>query len=104
MKRVRKWSIVAAVLLIVTMLAGCGEAAKTEFKAPNETFSIQMDETWSAETMQDNILAIFSKDETRGIIVIQFAKNLGYNDVAQAKDEVESTFTMNNVTAAEAPA
>lgn len=104
MKRVRKWSIVAAVLLIVTMLAGCGEVAKTEFKAPNETFSIQMDETWSAETMQDNILAIFSKDETRGIIVIQFAKNLGYNDVAQAKDEVESTFTMNNVTAAEAPA
>ena len=40
MKRVRKWSIVAAVLLIVTMLAGCGEAAKTEFKAPKDRKSV----------------------------------------------------------------
>lgn len=104
MKRARKWSVIMAVLLVVVMLAGCGEEAKKEFKAPNETFSIQMDESWSPENMQDNILAIFSKDETRGIIVIQFAKNLGYSDVADVKDEVESTFTMNNVTSAEAPA
>lgn len=104
MKKMKKWAVVTAVLLVVAMFAGCGEVAKTEFQAPNETFSIQMDETWNTETMQDNILAIFNKNDTKCIIVVQFVKSLGYTDVAQAKDEVESIFTMNNVTAAKAPA
>ncbi|WWR16628.1 DUF1266 domain-containing protein [Lachnospiraceae bacterium JLR.KK008] len=105
MKTKKKWSVIVAVLLVVTMLAGCGETVKKEFKAENETFSIQMDETWSAESMgDDGILAIFSKDETRGIIVAQFPKNMGYSDMETVKDSVETTFTMNSVTAAEAPA
>lgn len=105
MKMKKRWSVIVAVLLVVAMLAGCGEVAKKEFKAENETFSIQMDESWSPESMGDpGILAIFSKDETRGIIVAQFPKSLGYADMETIKDSVETTFTMNNVTGAEAPA
>ena len=74
-KKTRKWSLLIAVMLIVTMLAGCGSEAQKEFVAPNETYSIMMDESWSPEDMYDDgILAIFSKDETRGIVVIQFPK------------------------------
>ncbi len=73
--RARKLSVLLAVMLVVTMLVGCGEAAQTQFTAPNGTYSIMMDETWSAESMgDDSILAIFSKDETRGIVVMQFPK------------------------------
>lgn len=87
------------------MLAGCGQTATKEFKAPNETFSIQMDESWSTEDMQnDGILAIFSKDDTRGILICQFLKSVGYSDVEMVKDEVETIFTMNSVTSAETPA
>lgn len=105
MKRMKRWSVIMAVLLVVTMLAGCGQAATKEFKAPNETFSIQMDESWSTEDMQnDGILAVFSKDDTRGVLVIQFPKNEGYSDMEDVKDAVETTFTMHSVTGAEAPA
>ncbi len=106
--RARKWSVLIAVMLIVTMLAGCGSAAQAEFVAPNGSYSIMMDETWSAEDMyDDSILAIFSKDETRGIVVMQFPKE-GFEDYYSGIDDikmaVELTFDMNAVTSADAPA
>ena len=106
--RARKLSVLLAVMLVVTMLVGCGEAAQTQFTAPNGTYSIMMDETWSAESMgDDSILAIFSKDETRGIVVMQFPKEGMedyYSSIDDIKGAVEMTFTMNSVTSADAPA
>lgn len=105
MKQTKKWSVIVAVMLIVAMLTGCGTAATKEFQAANETFSIQMDESWSTEDMQDDgVLAIFSQDGTRGIIVMQYPKSMGYSDIEDVKDSVETTFTMHSVASAEAPA
>lgn len=105
--RTGKWSILVAVLLVAAMLTGCGSVAQTEFVAPNESFSIMMDENWSAEDMYDDgILAIFSKDETRGIVVMQFPKE-GMEDYYSSVDDiranVEATFTMESAASAEAP-
>ena len=107
-KQTRKWSLLIAVMLIVTMLAGCGSEAQKEFVAPNETYSIMMDESWSPEDMYDDgILAIFSKDETRGIVVIQFPKEGMedyYSSIDDIKSNVEQTFTMDTVTGVTGPA
>ncbi len=107
-KKTRKLSLLIAVIMIVTMLAGCGSEAQKEFTAPNGTYTIMMDESWSPEDMYDDgILAIFSKDETKGIVVIQFPKEGMedyYSSVDDIKSNVEQTFTMNTVTDATAPA
>ena len=102
----RKWSVLIAVMLVVTMLAGCGAEAQTTFTAPNGTYSIQMDESWSAEDMGDEYtLVIFSKDETRGIIVMQFVKDeWEIGDISEVKSAIEYTYSMNSVASADAPA
>ena len=106
MKNIKKMAVIMAVVMMIASLTGCGEMVTKEFKAPNETFSIQMDEKWSPEDMQDDgTLAIFNKSGTEGIVVMQFPKNSEYavGDMENLKTVVRTSLSMNNVTDAEAP-
>lgn len=102
----KKSAVLLVAVMLMALLAGCGEVVMKEFKAPNETFSIWMDETWGAEDMgNDGALAIFNKSGTEGIVIIQFRKNSEFavSDIDGAKEAAATVLSMSGMADAEAP-
>jgi len=108
MRVLKRLFTAAAVMAAVVMLAGCGSTATKEFKAPNETYTIQAFEKWEEDPISqgdDGILSIFSPKGDKGIVGFQFPKtDYSASGIEDIKDVVETYLTMNSPESASAPA
>ncbi len=111
MKNRKKTAIITAVMILALMLAGCGskEVVMKKFTSEDQTVSIQMNETWNAESMgagSEGWIAAGSENGSEAIIVMQAAKNLyGGNlvDMDGWKDLVSTSYPMSGLEAIDNP-
>lgn len=106
-KHSKKLSILAIIMMLATVLAGCGgkEVVMKEFKSPDETVTLQLDETWSTEDMGvDGWIGASNKSGTDAAIIMQFDKmSSGLSNIEEAKDLVESNYGFTDITETEKP-
>lgn len=112
MKKKKKAAILAAALLL--LVTGCGNSEKEvilkEYISEDETVSIQMDESWEAEVVNDESgsegwVSAFTQDDSEGIVVMQLTKSV-YGagvDMDRFKEVIESTYPMSELEDMEEP-
>ncbi len=110
MKRVMK-SVMAAVVMLTLMLAGCGntEVVMKEFTSEDGTVSIQFNEKWKQEDMGNGAegwIAGVSENGSDAIMVMQMAKNIYGTNIADMdnwKDMINASYPMSEMTSIDNP-
>lgn len=105
MKHTRKIAAMLSALLVMTLFAGCGNKT-AEFTSPNSEFSMQANASWTTQDVgDDGILALYSKDQTKGILIYQYRKDeYVFTDVADFQESVEDAYPVHDAKSADAPA
>lgn len=105
MKNLRRMVTSVAAVLVMAMFTGCGSQT-AEYEAPNGEFAIQADASWSAQDVgDDGILALYSKDGTKGIVIYQYLKEeYIFDDVADFQENVERAYPVHDSKSADVPA
>lgn len=108
MKRyARRMSLIAIVMMFAAVITGCGgkEIAMKEFKSPDETVTISLDETWNVEDMGvDGWIGASDKSGTDAVVVMQMAKmSSGLSSIGEVKSLVEESYNFSDVAEAEKP-
>lgn len=96
------------------LLAGCGSSGKEvvfkEFVSDDGTVSIQMDESWTVEKVNDEDgsegwISAFTEDDSEGVVVMQLSKSVyGVGtDMDKWKEIIESTYPMSEMEDMEKP-
>ncbi|NBJ93279.1 DUF1266 domain-containing protein [Parablautia muri] len=113
MKKLKKKAAVLAIALLL-LVTGCGNSKKEivlkEYTSEDETVSIQMDESWKVEAVNDESgsegwISAFTEDDSEGIVVMQLTKSV-YGagvDMDRFKEVIESTYPMSEMEDMEAP-
>jgi len=100
-------SLIAIVMMLTAVITGCGgkEVAMKEFKSPDETVSINLDETWNVEDMGvDGWVAASNKSGTDAVVIMQMAKmSSGLSSIEEVKSLVEESYNFSDVKEAEKP-
>lgn len=111
-KRKKKTAVLAIALLL--LVTGCGSSEKEivlkEYVSEDETVSIQMDESWKTEVVNDESgsegwISAFTEDDSEGIVVMQLTKSV-YGagvDMDRWKEVIESTYPMSELEDIQAP-
>lgn len=100
----RKFKVLATVIMIAALVIGCGGAtAMKDFTSNDGSCSIQLSEKWVVEdTGMDNWVAAFNELGTEGAMVMQFDKELmaaGVEDITDIKAIVEESYVMTDMEA-----
>lgn len=104
----KKFKVLAAMMMIAAMLVGCGgkEVPMKEFSPVDGSYSIQMNEKWVVEDMgMENWVAAFNELGTEGAMVMQFPMEMvegTVSDLAGFKALIESSYVMSDMEAIEA--
>ncbi len=112
MERLRRTA--ALVIVLGLLLAGCGSSGKEivfkEFVSDDGTVSIQMDESWAVEKVNDENgsegwISAFTEDDSEGVVVMQLSKSVyGVGtDMDKWKEIIESTYPMSEMEDMEEP-
>ncbi|MCI8615814.1 MAG: DUF1266 domain-containing protein [Lachnospiraceae bacterium] len=110
----RKKKVIILAMAIALMVAGCGKSGKEivlkEFVSDDETVSIQLDESWSPEKINDESgsegwVAAFTEDNSEGVSVMQLTKSVYGAGVTMDrwKEIIESTYPISEPEDMEAP-
>ena len=110
MKRVTR-SVMAAVVMLVLMLAGCGnaEVVMKEFTSADETVRIQLNEKWKQEdmgTVGAGWVVAVSEDDSDAVMVMQMPKNIYGTNIADMdswKDMINASYPMSEMTLIDNP-
>ncbi len=107
-KHSKKMSLIAMIMLLAVVMTGCGgkEVVMKEFKSPDETVTIKLNEEWNAEDMgADGWIGASNKSGTDAVIVMQFDKlSTGISEIGEVKELVESNYVFTDQAEAEKPA
>lgn len=101
-------------MVLGLLLAGCGSSGKEvvfkEFVSDDGTVSIQMDESWAVEKVNDENgsegwISAFTEDDSEGVVVMQLSKSVyGVGtDMDKWKEIIESTYPMSEMEDMEEP-
>ncbi len=106
-KHVGKVYLIAVVMMLAAVIAGCGgkEVVMKEFRSPDETVTIKLNEEWQAENMGfDGWVAAANKSGTDAVIIMQFEKTTsGISGVGDIQDVIKQNYGLSDVKEAEKP-
>ncbi len=117
MKKLKRCAVLLTTAFVLA-LTGCGglkeetpkEIVMKEYVSEDETVSIQMDESWKAEDVNEESgtegwVAAFTEDDSEGILVMQLAKSVfGANaDIDTWRDAIETSYQMSDIKEIEMP-
>lgn len=102
-----KASAAAIVMMFAVIITGCSskEVVMKEFKSPDETVTIKLNEEWETEDMGvDGWVAAANKSGTDAVIVMQFEKTTsGLSGMEDVRDIVEENYGFSDIADAEKP-